>query len=267
MRVLLLPAILAVGCASGTSGGNLDGGGDDDGDGGVTNIDGSCGDICDQDSDGVLDATDECANTPGGADVNDVGCSDDQVDPALADVWPPFGLTWTATGDPGRAGGMVWDYAGIDHADLFHIYWIVCDDPATPCGLSLDGPIDDPAEEWVFDAADSSLGSGRVVFSNSTHILLADATSPQLYGRLVVQIFDDTNTTFPFATVGTLGVTARDGTHGAEIISNGYHITVLIEVEDNSLVWTPYLDYYDAQPTPDTGGTAAVSFGGSFYSE
>jgi hypothetical protein len=32
--------------------------------------------------------------------------------------------------------------------------------------------------------------------------------------------------------------------------------------------WLPYLDYYDAAPTPDPGGgDITTSFAGSFYSE
>lgn len=264
MRVVL-PVVLIAGCASGSTGGSVDGGTTDD-DGGAP-VDGSCAELCDEDGDGVFDDDDACAGTPGGVDINDAGCSDDQVTPTLQDTWPPYGLTWTPTGELGRAGGLTWTYTGITRADLFHIYWIVCDDPATPCGLSLDGPIDVAAEAWQFSATDSSLAAGRLVFTNVTNILLADATTPQLYGRLTLQLYDDTNTTFGFADVATLGVTARAGTHGAEIDTPGFRVTAIAEVQDNTLVWTPYMDYYDAASTPDTGGGTAVSFGGSFYDE
>ena len=115
--------------------------------------DASCGDLCDQDGDGVVDGTDQCPNTPHGAVVNDVGCADSQLTATLDPTFPPYGLTWTPTGDLGRAGGLTWTYVGIQRMDLFHIYWIICDDPATPCGLSLDGPIDDPAESWQFSVS------------------------------------------------------------------------------------------------------------------
>jgi hypothetical protein len=43
-------------------------------------------------------------------------------------------------------------------------------------------------------------------------------------------------------------------------------VVTLIEVQDpSSMVWSPYLDYYDAAATPTTGGANAMSFGGSFY--
>ena len=58
-------------------------------------------------------------------------------------MFPPFGLTWTPSGELGRAGGLTWTYTGIQRGDLFHIWWVVCDDPGMPCGLSLDGPIAD----------------------------------------------------------------------------------------------------------------------------
>ena len=35
----------------------------------------------------------------------------------------------------------------------------------------------------------------------------------------------------------------------------------------NSSTWTPYLDYYDAAPTPVVGGGVTTSFGGSFYAK
>ena len=73
----------------------------------------------------------------------------------------PRSETWTSTGELGRVGGLTWTYTGIDRGDLFHIYWIVCDDPAEPCGLSLDGPIADVLPELAapqvlegFDASD-----------------------------------------------------------------------------------------------------------------
>lgn len=225
-----------------------------------------CGTMCDEDDDGVLDSMDECAATPAGEPVNPVGCSDSQSEPTLEDTWPPYGLTWLPSGDPGRAGGMTWAYTAIDHGDLFHIYWIVCDDPATPCGVSLDGPVD-MTEAWQFNATASNLPGGVLVFTNTTHIALADTTNPVLTGRLTITIVDDGSQPLPIADVATLGVMARDGQYGAEIPGAGYTASVLIEVQDSAMVWTPYLDYFDAAPTPDPGPGSAVSFGGSFYDE
>ena len=64
-----------------------------------------------------------------------------------------------------------------------------------------------------------------------------------------------------------IGVTARNGTHGAEIPGTGYKVKVLAEVKDATSAWTPYLDYYDAAPTPTTGGGVYTSFDGAFYDE
>lgn len=234
---------------------------------GAETSDASCGASCDTDRDGVVDGSDLCPDTPAGEVVNEDGCADSQVSPTLED-FPPFGLTWTPTGDLGRAGGLTWAYAGIDRADLFHIYWIVCDDPATPCGLSLDGPIDAPAEGWQPSAADSDFPAGRLVFTNATNILLADTTTVPLSGRLTITIIEEeSGAPLPFDTVANLGVTARSGTHGAVIPRTTFTVTALAEVEDTATaIWTPYLDYYDAAPTGDPGGTS-VSFGASFYSE
>jgi len=228
--------------------------------------DASCGNLCDRDGDGIVDGSDHCPNTPAGAIVNQVGCADSQLTPMLQ-PFPPFGLTWTPTGDPGKAGGLTWTYTGIQRKDLFHIYWLICDDPATPCGLSLDGPIDDPAEAW-HESPDSDLPNGKLIFINSTHILLADATSPALAGRMTVTIVDASNAPLHFAPVAMLGVPPRTGQYGAEIPGTGYVVTVVMEVQDpTSLAWTAAKDYYDAAPTPMAGGTVTSSFGGSFYAK
>jgi hypothetical protein len=263
MRTGLQPIALAcaavVGCAKG---------GNPSQDGPGSGPDASCGATCDTDGDGVPDGSDACPGTPPGEVVNGDGCADSQVSPTLEPEFPPYNLMWTPTGDLGRAGGLTWTYVGIDRADLFHIYWVPCDDPATVCGLSLDGPIDTAAEDWHFSAAQSNLPGGVLVFDNTTNIPHADATIVPLTGRLTVTIVDGAGAPLPFDTVANLGITsARIGTHGAEIPGTAYTVTVLAEVEDSTAVWTPYLDYFDAAPTPDPGAGTAVSFGGSFYDE
>ncbi len=227
----------------------------------------SCGTTCDADGDKVPDPVDKCPGTPPGATVNKDGCAETQITPKL-EGFPPYGLTWTPTGNLGRAGGLTWTYTGIQRADLFHIWWVVCDDPGTPCGLSLDGPIDVAGEKWLLSAADSDLPAGKLVFTNSTQISLADGGPTTLTGRLTMTIVDASDAPFPFAAVATLGVTtARDGKYGAEIKGTGFKVKAIVEVMD-AATWKPYLDYYDAAATPNTGdagGNATSSFGGSFY--
>jgi hypothetical protein len=256
-----------IGCAKAQNGipdGNGGGGGGPD----APPPDASCGDMCDQDGDGVYDPMDKCPNTPPGQVVNHVGCSDSQLTSVLV-PFPPFGLTWTPTGDPGRAGGLTWTYVGINRADLFHIDWVVCDDPATPCGVSLDGPIDVTAENWVFSVAGSDFANGKLLFTNTTQIPLANGTTPQLSGRLTVTVTDGTTAVIPVATVAQLGITtALSGGYGAEIKGTAFTVVVLGEVQDpTSLVWSPYLDYYDAAQTAPTAPGVTTSFGGSFYAK
>lgn len=260
LQHVIVGILTAAGCAHGGSGGG--GGGGDD-----VMVDGSCGDHCDADADGVVDGMDKCGNTPSGETVNGDGCADSQLTPTLEPMFPPYMLVWTSGGDLGRAGGLMWTYEGIQRGDLFHIYWILCDDPIEACGLSLDGPIDNPSESWKFSAADSDLPAGKVVFTNITSIALDGGGTAALDGRLTVRIVDATDVALPFATVNALGVPARAGGYGAEIPGTGYKVSALAEVRGTSATWTPYLDYYDAAPTPMMGGSTSVSFGASFYSK
>lgn len=261
-------AIVAASCATGTAVDDGSGGGSGGSGAGSDGGHSSCT-TCDQDGDGVSDATDECPNTAAGAKVNAVGCADAQLTPKLEPTFPSYGLTWAPSGDLGRPGGLTWTYTGINRGDLFHIYWIVCDDPTTPCGLSLDGPIDPAAEGWKLSAPDSDLTKGKVVFTSATDVLLADAGKPAVTSRLTLTLTDASNAPIPFADVATLGVPARSGKIGAEITGTGFKVVSLIEVKDAAApTWTPYLDYYDAAGTPNTGdagGNATVSFGASFY--
>lgn len=270
-RVLgsILAMFLATGCATGQDVGSESDGGGSGTEGGGADGAASCNGPCDQDHDGVPDGDDKCPDTPAKAVVNKVGCADSQLVPKLAPAWPPYGLVWTSTGNLGRPGGLVWTYTGIARGDLFHIYWIVCDDPVTPCGLSLDGPINSPSENWQFSSGDSNLPGGKLVFINTTSVLLADAGTVPLSGRLTVTIVDSNNAPIPFADVGALGVTARLGKYGAELKAAGFKVVALAEVQDTAMqTWTAYMDYYDAVATPDTGdagGNAYTSFGASFY--
>ena len=274
----ILALVVATSCATGetntgkpdaSTGSDASSGGDGaSGDGGA-----KCeGGLCDSDGDGVLDKDDKCPGTPAKAIVNKAGCADSQLTAKLDPTWPPYSMTWTNSGELGRAGGLTWTYSGIQRGDLFHIYWILCDDPADPCGLSLDGPIDVPPEKWTYSATDSDLPNGKIVYTNTTNILLADNSKLPLNGRLTVTIVDANNAPIPFADVATLGVTARDGKYGAEIKGTGYKVVAIGEVQDPAsdagATWTPYADYYDKAPTPDTGdagGNIYVSYGGYFY--
>lgn len=248
--------VLADGCAK-ASEGSPDGG---------PGADASCGELCDADNDHVVDLADKCPNTPAGAVVNQVGCADSQVSPTLQ-PFPPFGLTWVPSGDLGKAGGLTWTYTGIQRKDLFHISWVVCDDPATPCGLSLDGAVDSPAENWTYSAADSDFPNGKLVFTNTTRIRLQDLSTPLLEGRLTLTAVDALDVPIKIAPVAMLGVTPRLATHGVEITGTAFKVTAIAEVKDATSAFTPYIDYYNAAPTPMAGGETASSYGGSFYAE
>ncbi|HTJ42595.1 MAG TPA: hypothetical protein VL463_10905 [Kofleriaceae bacterium] len=243
--------VVAAGCSSGHS---------------STQPDGPVTSGSDADGDGVPDGMDKCADTPAGQPVNMMGCADGQLKPMREKNFPPYGLTFTETGDAGRVGGLTWAYTNINRADLFHIWWIPCDDLDTPCGLSLAGPINSPSETWIVSASQSDFPGGKFIFTDTTKIALADGTSASLPGRLTLTIVDANSAPIPISPVATLGVTTRLGSYGVEILGTAYTVQMLIEVQDPSTqTWTPYLDYYDAQPKPDPAAGTAVSFDASFY--
>ena len=92
------------------------------------------------------------------------------------------------------------------------------------------------------------------------------ARSVPLTGRLTLKLVDSQNVALPFAYVGTLGVHARSGTHGADIPGTGVSVNAIAEVQEaGSATWTPYLDYYDAAPTSMTGSGTSVLVRRSFY--
>jgi hypothetical protein len=254
----------AAGCAKGSAATDVDSGVSEPAD---AAIDG-CGSMCDADHDGVFDPDDQCAHTMMGAPVNHAGCADSQTTWMLEPAFPPYHLMWTPTGDLGKAGGLTWTYTAIERGDLFHTDWVLCDDPAQACGISLDGPIDAMGEQWTFSAADSSLGGGTLVFTNTTHILLDDMTTPALDGRLTVKITDASDMPIAFLPVTSFNLPARAGKYAAEIKGVAFKVTALAEVAPaGTTTWTPYIDYYDAAPTPMTGGSTAVSLRGDFYSK
>ena len=49
------------------------------------------------------------------------GAPDAPRAPQLEQNFPPYGLTWTPSGDLGRPGGLTWTYTGIQRGSLLHI--------------------------------------------------------------------------------------------------------------------------------------------------
>ena len=259
------PALaLAAGCAKGKVAGDGDGGLPADA---AVTADASCGQTCDSDGDGVPDPKDMCPMTPSGQPVNKVGCADSQLQGMLNPNFPPYGLTWSPAGDIGRAGGLTWMYSGINRGDLFHIWWLVCDDPTTPCGLSFNGPISPSQGEWTLSIPDTDLPNGKLVFTNTSPIVLANGTTPTINGRLTVAITDGSNVAVPFSNVAVLALKARAATYGAEITGTAFQVTVLAEAQDpTSGTWMPALDFFDQAHAPDDAGMPVYeSFDGEFY--
>jgi hypothetical protein len=232
--------------------------------------DGGGGSASDSDGDGVADVLDLCPGTPSGAAVNSRGCAASQVLATRRDAFPPYGLTFMKTGDPGRVGGVTYAYTGIDFSSdggHFAIYWVVNDDAAFgPYGISLDGPVEAP-ETWTLSASESSLAAGIAVFHGNTHIHLFDNSLPPLQSRLTLTATDGSG---PLAWHSTaeLGITPDLGTMALTIAKesgpSSFTVNAKAEVLNGS-TWVPYLDFYDPARTPPEAKEAFISYGGSFY--
>jgi hypothetical protein len=238
------------------------------GSGGTGGAGGTTG-AADADGDGVPDVLDLCPGTAASAAVNSRGCAASQVVAKRNDTFPSYGLTFTKTGDPGRAGGVTFAYTGIDFSTdggHFNIYWVPNDDAAFgPYGISLDGPVEAP-ETWTLSAGESSLPGGVAVFHGNTKIHLFDGSTPALQSRLTLTATSG-STPLAWQTTADLAITAELGTMALEIphvAASTFTVVAKAEVFNGS-AWVPYLDDYDAAKTPPEAKEAFISYGGSFY--
>jgi hypothetical protein len=223
----------------------------------------------DSDGDGVPDALDACPGTPPGSAVNSAGCALAQTTAKVNPAFPPYGLTFTESGTSGRAGGLTWNFSGIDFSSgggKFAIYWVANDDPAFgPYGISLNGPVTAPSAVAV-SVADSNLAGGVAVLEGTTSIQLLNGTTPTLQTRLVLTAVDKTSNPLPWQTTAALGITGDLGTVALQIpdvASSGFTVNAQAQVWNGSS-WEAYLDYYDAASRASSGN-AFISYGGSFY--
>jgi hypothetical protein len=268
----VFPSCSSLGGGSTGAAGSMGGGGagGSGGTGGAGGASGMGGGAPDADGDGVPDVLDLCPGTPPMTVVNSRGCSESQaVAKVNADAFPPYASMFTQTGDPGRSGGIVYDYTGINFASdggLFDIYWVLNDDSAFgPYGISLDGPVM-MGETWTLSSIDSMLPNGIAVFTGSTHIHLFDGSLPPLTSRLTVTAKGGSNP-LAWQTTASLGIMADSGTMAVQVpksMASALTITAKAEVFDGTN-WVPYLDYYDAAQTPPEAKEAYISYGGSFY--
>jgi len=219
----------------------------------------------DSDGDGIPDAVDACPGTPAGSAVNAAGCALSQTMARANPAFPPYGLTLTSMGNSGRAGGLTWNYTGINTSGHFAIYWVALDDPAFgPYGISLNGPVQ-AGTAVALSTADSNLAAGLAVFEGTTSIALLTGTIA-VPTRLILSVVDQASNPIPWQTTAALGIDADLGTYALVVptVANaGFTVNAQAQVF-NGIVWQPYLDYYDAAAKVSSGN-AFISYGGTFY--
>ena len=150
----------------------------------------------------------------------------------------PLGaVSFTTSGDIGRAGGLTWTYSGIDSSLLSQfasLEW----GPANSTSVKLamdDGTFANPNDVLSFDAADSDLANGVAVWEGGPISFLTGNTGT----RLTVAVTDLSNTPIAFQTTSGYG-------DGATVpITGNFKAHLELDIGGGSS-WSPYLDAFDS---------------------
>ncbi|MCW4469683.1 HYR domain-containing protein [Flavobacterium sp. MFBS3-15] len=170
-------------------------------------------------------------------------------------MYPPFGTIMAdGVGMTGRPGGRDILLTNVSMALQTTTYWGPQVNSAGILQLqtSLNNNTYTNQETFTFIAAESNLPQGRAVWRGTTNIQNAiNGTTPIVYLRATLLTRRADNTIVPLIDPTTLGLSAQIGglvpfTSLTDYLKANY----LIEASLNGINWQPYLDFYDAYPTP-----------------
>ncbi|HSD06407.1 HYR domain-containing protein [Flavobacterium sp.] len=186
-----------------------------------------------------------------------------------------------SNGKFGRVGGGNIYVSAVTFGTETNLYW--GPNLSTDGDLGLKVSMDDDGvyqgnETLTFDATKSNLPAGKVVWQGSTRIQNAITSS---FANVLVRAtmtatwFDGASTYTPISLIDpvSLGLSSQiGGLVKFDDLSDYLRANILIEASiDGGATWTPYLNFYDAYPTPvgplpGAGiGKAYSSFSSAYY--
>lgn len=167
--------------------------------------------------------------------------------------WPaPGGTTYSATGEPGKTGGLTFSYTGFDPSQYVDLYWGPWE--GAPIGASLNGPEIDGSEIMTFS-----------MFSGNTAVWTGASTwsyfsGNTLYtGRSILTRMTVTMNPSSFVDASSLG----ESVGVLAPVTGGYSANILFEANFFG-TWLPIDSGYNMYQTPAGIGTG-VSFNGGYY--
>lgn len=211
-------------------------------------------------------------NIDDGVEVIDITPAEIEVLNGPADP-ETIGATFTESAEDPKGfpfGELVWTFSDVNLAANNAMYW----SPVIGgIQASMDGPVYEDNgvlnETLDFVEAESDRSTGSLVWEGITQIPLFDGSFQSNITRMEMSIFEVDGTT-PRAVVdpATKGMPASiGGMVNLAGSADGFVVKFKL-LSQSGGSWVPYLDTFDAAPTPpDAGGTAYSSFEGGFFWE
>jgi uncharacterized repeat protein (TIGR01451 family) len=180
------------------------------------------------------------------------------VGPVQPGTSPFAGVTFTTTGDIGKAGGLTYSFTGLtgNLGQFSDVEWGPADTSAIQLALNGDPTFSTTGQTLTFNASDSDLGGGTAVWTGSSPYPLAQPPS------------DNTVPTRFVMTASTpLNLTGY-GDGATVTVTGDFSVNLLFEVFDGT-TWQPATDYFNSQQnvtyTPPAQGEYSSFLGGFFY--
>ena len=176
------------------------------------------------------------------------------TDPSVLPGGAPFTASGPATAY-GRLGGQTWSYGSIPYAGQTTVWHGAVKNEVK---FTMSGPtFANVGEVMSFDAVNSNLGGGLIVFNGST--LLPGTVGPPIYTRAVLQYKDTSGVNVAVIDPASVSVLTDGGV--LVVPSAGFRLNFqFLASFSNGSGYIPALDFYDANRNPVYNGTAQVSF-------
>lgn len=174
-------------------------------------------------------------------------------------LWPPVDgvppFVSSNNVEAGRPGGRTTTYSQIALAAKTTTWWgpSVDSSGVLQLKLSLDGGTYARDEVFTYVPAESNLNLGKVVWRGVTRIQNAITNSiVTVYTRATLTVTNQDNSVKPLVDPLSIGLSEQVGglvkiDSALQVFKANYFVEASL---NGSTGWTPYLDFYDAYPTP-----------------